>query len=252
MRYEFELRRHLYFTEDWRGDDNFYGVITGFGVSLCVQNRFRSKFVMRAEGTYFQGLKKSTEKCFQKTKHEHEDAYEGRSHVVAEYEELRGQVQSFTVELLNQCRNTNEVECLLKLPGGFDFEGRKTEFPRLQIALDYRQKEFVAHSMVQIVLTSHWLGEFRSWPRLPLRYKAMHVIARVVLFPVLCILLLVVPFLPKLRKYHSPINRFLLSLSSYICFLVCVYALNILNMEQDKRGPPQSGRFLISASEIIS
>ncbi|GFV95851.1 transposable element Tcb2 transposase [Trichonephila clavipes] len=58
-----------------------------------------------------------------------------------DYAELREQVRSFTVELINQCRNTDEVELLLKLPGGFDFDTQKTEFPRLQIALDYKQKE---------------------------------------------------------------------------------------------------------------
>ncbi|GFR34080.1 short transient receptor potential channel 4 [Trichonephila clavata] len=163
------------------------------------------------------------------------------SKLPTEYEELKEQVRSFTVELIDQCRNTDEVELLLKLPGGFDFDTQKTEFPRLQIALDYKQKEFVAQSMVQQVLTGHWLGEFRSWPRLSLLYKTLHILGRLLLFPVLCILLLVIPWVPRLRKYHSPINRFLLSLSSFLFFFMCVCGVNMMNVGQAVRGPPSSG-----------
>ncbi|GIY15129.1 transient-receptor-potential-like protein [Caerostris darwini] len=159
----------------------------------------------------------------------------------AEYGDLAAEVRGFTVDLLSQCRNTAEVELLLKLPEGFDLRSHKTNFPRLQLALDHKQKEFVANSMVQQVLTAHWLGEFRSWPRLPLGMKVLQVLARVILLPVICMLLLVVPWLRQLKKYHSPLNRFLLSLASYSLFLLYVLMVNILDTGRYKRGAPNTG-----------
>ncbi|KAG8178162.1 hypothetical protein JTE90_006301 [Oedothorax gibbosus] len=38
---------------------------------------------------------------------------------------------------------------LLQLPWGFDEGGSKIQFPRMQLALDYKQRELVAHSLVQ-------------------------------------------------------------------------------------------------------
>ncbi|CAL1277747.1 unnamed protein product [Larinioides sclopetarius] len=151
------------------------------------------------------------------------------------------QVRGFTVELLNQCRNTAEVEMLLKLPQGFNLQSQKTNYPRLQLALDYKQKEFVANSLVQQVLTGHWLGEFRSWPRRSLIRKILHVFFRVILLPFICILLLVTPWLKQLGKYHSPLNRFLLSLASYLLFLTSVFMINILDKGRFGKGAPGTG-----------
>ncbi|KAF8797005.1 Transient receptor potential-gamma protein like [Argiope bruennichi] len=159
----------------------------------------------------------------------------------AEYGELGDEVRGFTVEVLNQCRNTAEVELLLKLPNGFDFQSQKTDYPRLQLALDYKQKEFVAHSMVQQVLTGHWLGEFRSWPRRSLLRKILHVFFRILLLPFISLFLLLVPWLKQLGKYHSPVNRFLLSLASYLLFLTSVFMVNILDTGHFNKGPPGTG-----------
>ncbi|GIY41092.1 short transient receptor potential channel 6, partial [Caerostris extrusa] len=47
---------------------------------------------------------------------------------LVEYGDLAAEVRGFTVDLLNQCRNTGEVELLLKLPEGFDLRSHKTSF----------------------------------------------------------------------------------------------------------------------------
>ncbi|KAG8172233.1 hypothetical protein JTE90_006724 [Oedothorax gibbosus] len=73
----------------------------------------------------------------------------------------------------------------LHLPCGFDEGGPKIQFPRVQLALDYKQREFVAHSLLQQVLTAHWLEEFRSWPRLSLASKMLHCFVRFLMLPFL-------------------------------------------------------------------
>ncbi|XP_042910278.1 short transient receptor potential channel 3-like [Parasteatoda tepidariorum] len=163
----------------------------------------------------------------------------------SEYVELGKKVRKFLVSLLSECRNPSEIETLLKLPGGFDVEHERSLFPRLQLAIDYHQKEFVAHSMVQQVLTAHWLGEFRSWPRLPLHWKCLHVLVRILLLPVICFALIIVPEVKFLKKYHSPLNRYLMSLASFLFFLFLIFLLNYLDTGRNKRGPPNTGMEVI-------
>ncbi|XP_035234236.1 short transient receptor potential channel 4-like, partial [Stegodyphus dumicola] len=159
----------------------------------------------------------------------------------AEYTELGEQVRGFTVSLLSECRNTTEIEMLLKLPWGYTGTHMKVEFPRLQVALDYNQKEFVAHSMVQQVLTTYWLGEFRSWPRLHFPRKVLHVVVRILLLPFICFCLIFIPQLRPVKKLKAPINRYLLSLASFLIFTMSVFLLNHLDTGNFKRGPPHTG-----------
>lgn len=63
------------------------------------------------------------------------------------------------------CRNAEEVELILKQPGGCEAAGQLF-YPRLQLAIDVTQKEFVAHPHVQAVscilditspsIVTHW------------------------------------------------------------------------------------------------
>ncbi|KAG8174485.1 hypothetical protein JTE90_007655 [Oedothorax gibbosus] len=158
-----------------------------------------------------------------------------------EYEELGTEVRDFTVQLLSQCRDTTETEMLLQLPWGFNEGGPKIQFPRVQLALGYNQREFVAHSLVQQVLAAHWLGEFRSWPRLSLASKMLHCFVRFLMLPFLSLALAVMPWFRPLKKYHSPLNRFLLHLVSYLIFLLMVFLLNHLDTGKFHKVPPQTG-----------
>lgn len=60
------------------------------------------------------------------------------------------EVSQFATDLIGCARKAEEVECVLKQTGGF---GRTSSFiyPRLLLALDYKQKTFVAHPNVQQV-----------------------------------------------------------------------------------------------------
>jgi len=60
------------------------------------------------------------------------------------------EVSQFATDLIGCARTAEEVECVLKQIAGF---GRTSsfEYPRLLLALDYKQKTFVAHPTVQQV-----------------------------------------------------------------------------------------------------
>lgn len=59
-------------------------------------------------------------------------------------------MSEFATDLIACARKAEEVECVLRQTAGF---GRTSNFayPRLLLALDYRQKTFVAHPNVQQV-----------------------------------------------------------------------------------------------------
>lgn len=56
---------------------------------------------------------------------------------------------NFAVELIGCCRSTEEIELVLKQRLGSG--GCQFMFPRLIMAMDYKQKEFVAHPNTQQV-----------------------------------------------------------------------------------------------------
>jgi len=60
------------------------------------------------------------------------------------------EVSQFATDLIACARKAEEVECVLRQTAGFH---RVSSFvyPRLLLALDYRQKTFVAHPHVQQV-----------------------------------------------------------------------------------------------------
>lgn len=68
----------------------------------------------------------------------------------AAYLSLSNEVSRFAVELIGQCRSTEEVELILIQKTGTE-SGIGGPFPRLALAMDLKQKDFVAHPNCQLV-----------------------------------------------------------------------------------------------------
>ncbi|XP_059078651.1 short transient receptor potential channel 1-like [Tigriopus californicus] len=80
-----------------------------------------------------------------------------------EYEEIGARCSNLTVELLQNCKDTNEVETFLSDKIGalrfFRLEiANKIKYPRLQIAIQNNHRAFVGHMFCQQVLRTHWHG----------------------------------------------------------------------------------------------
>ena len=61
-----------------------------------------------------------------------------------EYKELNDQVRTFACDLLNLCRNSEEIECMLAQKGGatyVDTSAENYKYPRIIVALYFNQKE---------------------------------------------------------------------------------------------------------------
>ncbi|XP_071453244.1 short transient receptor potential channel 1-like [Hetaerina americana] len=156
------------------------------------------------------------------------------------YVDLAKEVRSFPVDLINCCRTEEEVEVLLSLSAGCDCPGQ-FRFPRLELAVDYYQKEFVAHPNVQHVLRRAWLGNYYHWHKKSYTAKALSVLPRIPMIPVIVLLWMIAPASKRVKYWSLPVNRMISSLASYLVFLVLIFLESNQNKKQQLRGPPQSG-----------
>lgn len=76
------------------------------------------------------------------------------------FQEMRQSVQDFAKSLLDHSRTSEELEIMLNynsLPGPDVWEpGDHQSLDRLKLAINYKQKQFVAHPSVQQLLASIW------------------------------------------------------------------------------------------------
>nr|CAD2157864.1 unnamed protein product [Meloidogyne enterolobii] len=82
-----------------------------------------------------------------------------------QYLQLYEQCKQYAVDLLNQCRSTEEVMAVLNKEDNFcneeiDLSSAKCSLARLKLAIKYEQKTFVAHPHCQQLLTSIWYEGF--------------------------------------------------------------------------------------------
>lgn len=143
----------------------------------------------------------------------------------ADYETLDTQTRLFAVHLVGLCQSSAEVDAVLTRREGCTFFGA---FPyhRLVLAMDLRQKEFVAHAHVQQALETAWTGDWHQWRRRGAAYKAAVVARRVALLPYIALLYLVFPHSRPGRHYALPVNRMLNYLASYAVFLAALSCEN--------------------------
>ncbi|CAG5054101.1 unnamed protein product [Parnassius apollo] len=75
-----------------------------------------------------------------------------------EYLELRRQVQKFAVDLLDQSRSSHELAVILNHDSKEPpfIEGEHMKLSRLELAINFKQKKFVAHPNIQQLLASIW------------------------------------------------------------------------------------------------
>ncbi|XP_050426703.1 short transient receptor potential channel 6-like [Adelges cooleyi] len=159
----------------------------------------------------------------------------------SDYQILDLHTRLFAVNLIGLCRSSAEVELILSNQEGCTFFGT---FPyhRLVLAMDLKQKEFVAHAYVQQTLEKAWAGDWYEWKRLGPLYKSYIVLPRIVLLPYIMLLYLLGPYTKRGQHYALPVNRMLNYLASYVVFLVLLtYANNL-----DKTQANQNSMYIVA------
>ncbi|KAG7484405.1 hypothetical protein MATL_G00049060 [Megalops atlanticus] len=151
--------------------------------------------------------------------------------------------QEFAVELLGMCRNQSEVTTILNNCGedsedeldGQTFEEGIPNLARLRLAVNYNQKQFVAHPICQQVLSSIWCGNLSGWRGSRTAWKLLVSIGIFLTMPLLCLIYWIAPKSKIGKTLKIPVIKFLLHSASYLWFLITLLGESItMEMYRDE------------------
>lgn len=158
----------------------------------------------------------------------------------AAYLELSQEISNFAVEIIACCRSTEEMDLILKQRLGLDSPGHFV-YPRLLLAMDFKQKQFVAHPNTQQMVESVWHGDFYEWKFKSLYVQAAYPFFRLLLLPIVALFCLILPKHSLVKLYSIPLNKMLTHIGGYFVFLVIIFLESNMSKKGMKRGPPNSG-----------
>ncbi|XP_039747612.1 transient-receptor-potential-like protein isoform X2 [Pararge aegeria] len=147
----------------------------------------------------------------------------------AEYLELRRRAQKFAVDLLDQSRSSQELAVILNHdPEAPPFEdGDHMKLARLELAIDFKQKKFVAHPNIQQLLASIWYDGVPGFRRKSPLEKFMILMRVAVMFPVYCAMYMIAPNCATGKLMRKPFMKFLIHASSYLFFLFILILVSL-------------------------
>lgn len=140
----------------------------------------------------------------------------------SEYMDLRKQCQDFAVDLLDQSRSSEELAIILNHdpddPAPYE-EGDHMKLARLELAITYKQKKFVAHPNIQQLLAAMWYEGVPGFRRKTSAQKMAICLNVLVFFPFYCMLYIIAPNTKTGKLMRKPFMKFLIHASSYLFFL---------------------------------
>ncbi|CAL1573673.1 unnamed protein product [Knipowitschia caucasica] len=160
-----------------------------------------------------------------------------------QYLSLEELCQEFAVELLGMCRNQSEVTTILNSCGDESqdaldeqaFEEGIPNLSRLRLAVNYNQKQFVAHPICQQVLSSIWCGHLAGWRGSRTVWKLLVSVGIFLTMPLLCLVYWIAPKSKYGKIIKIPVIKFLLHAASYLWFLITLLGESItMEMYRDK------------------
>ncbi|KAF7697167.1 hypothetical protein HF521_005585 [Silurus meridionalis] len=156
-----------------------------------------------------------------------------------QYLALEELCQEFAVELLGMCRNQSEVSTILNNCGINDedtrdelekhsFEEGIPNLARLRLAVNYNQKQFVAHPICQQVLSSIWCGNLSGWKGSRTIWKLLVSLGIFFTMPLLCLIYWIAPKSKMGKILKIPVIKFILHSASYLWFLITLLVESII------------------------
>lgn len=137
----------------------------------------------------------------------------------AEYLKLRRQVEKFAVDLLQQVRTTTELSTILNYDPEEEKSDSTKQLARLELAIQYKQKRFVAHSHIQQFLAAMWYDGVPGFRRMSTVQRIGILAKTALLFPFYCIMYFLTPESKTGQLMRRPFMKFLVHASSYSFFL---------------------------------
>ena len=122
---------------------------------------------------------------------------------------MANQCYKLSVQLLEQCNNTEEVQILLQESAGSSKYFRhfnEMKYPRLRLAIEHNQKEFVGHMFCQQILRQQWHGNI-PWQGKPFLFKFLHFLIKVMLAPLFVFSYLLAEVVRSLGMYEDKVSE---------------------------------------------
>lgn len=104
--------------------------------------------------------------------------------------------------------------------------------------MDYNQKEFVAHTNIQQVLETAWIGKWIDWKAYSTLQKCAYPFWRLVMMPITVMMGVLIPNSKMNQSNRLPINRMFNSLVMYMVFLVLLFVQSNGDKFKTPRGIP--------------
>ncbi|KAL3314833.1 hypothetical protein Ciccas_006538, partial [Cichlidogyrus casuarinus] len=163
-----------------------------------------------------------------------------------DYKKLADQCQQFATDLLEQTRSSDELAIVLnhgavssspRLFSKSDDSAPTTNLARLRLAIQYKQKMFVAHPHCQQLLASLWYEGLPGFRRRSLIFKIAMIMGITFLFPVISISYLCIPRSSVGSILKKPFIKFLCHSASYLLFLLLLILAALSDEYRDETGP---------------
>lgn len=156
------------------------------------------------------------------------------------YTELAAEISNFAVDLIACCRSTNEMELILSQSAGMK-SAKLFIFPRLVLAMDTKQKTFVAHPNTQQIVEAAWCGDWHDYKLKPFTFKLLYPLLRILILPIITLMNLVTPNHSLVKHWSIPLNKMVSHIAAYFVFLILIFLESNLDKTGQKRKPPHSG-----------
>ena len=95
------------------------------------------------------------------------------------------------------------------------------------------------------VIEKKWIGDWYEWKIKSPTKKMTILMTRIPLLPIIVVTRIFASKTARSQKWQIPVNRFISSVASYLVFLLFVFKESNIDKNEQLRGPPNSGNFLI-------
>ncbi|XP_069112758.1 short transient receptor potential channel 7-like [Argopecten irradians] len=152
------------------------------------------------------------------------------------YQELDEQCQTFTLGLMDNCRSSDDVKCILSGASARSSDdeeeseddkafqlNKDDSFPLLSLAMRMEQKRFVGHVKCQAQVSELWFSGLQMLRLLNrFDYLMLAIPLGIILLPILSLVYVVAPWSKVTILLDTPLMRFLSYTCSYLSFLIVI------------------------------
>ncbi|XP_022080138.1 short transient receptor potential channel 5-like isoform X2 [Acanthaster planci] len=161
----------------------------------------------------------------------------------AEYEQMARGVDFFAGEMLGESSSTEEILALFRYHNTDkyrDLEGKQHPLAKLFEAIEYEQKEFIAHPHSQKAIIVQFYRNLLDWNERGILHQVLLILFVLLGFPIICLLYIFVPVRRVVNFARLPYVMMMMKAGSGFTFLIFIVAVTVM----DKHAYPRTVELL--------